>query len=64
MQDDIRQCRRWLAAALINSPHNELKVRKAIPAIDLEDDLEDVDLGGDDGHNDSGDDLGDDGSAL
>ncbi|XP_044451638.1 uncharacterized protein [Triticum aestivum] len=63
-QDDIRQFRRWLAAALINSPHNELKVRKAIPAVDLEDDLEDLDLGGDDGHNDSGDVSGDDGSAL
>lgn len=63
-QDDIRQFRRWLAAALLNSPHNELKVRKAIPAVDLEDDLEDLDLGGDDGHNDSGDVSGDDGSAL
>lgn len=53
-QDDIRRFRKWLAAALINSPHNKLKrVQNAKPADDLEDD-------GDDG----GDGSGDDGSAL
>ena len=55
MRHDIRQFRKWLAAALINSPHNELKVRKAKPVDDLEDDLEDLDLVGDGGYNDGRD---------
>ncbi|XP_044409750.1 uncharacterized protein [Triticum aestivum] len=59
-QHGIRQFRKWIVVALINSPHNKSKVRKAKPA----NDLVDLDLGGDYGDNNVRYGLGGDDSAL